>query len=118
MLATAIACALAAAAPAARDPFAAVVSADPVRCTAVANAAECAGLDDLTVTAVVTGTSTPRALVSVSGGQSVVLRVGDALAGGRIRSIRRDAVVIEHVAFSNLGPARRTLVTLPLGAPR
>lgn len=115
MLLTAVVLTLAAA-PAARDPFAAFVSAEPARCAVVAtNAAACAAIDDLSVTAIVSGTSTPRALVSVSGGQSVVLRVGDALAGGRITGIRRDGVVVERTDHSNVAPARRTVLVLPLG---
>jgi hypothetical protein len=115
MLLTAVVLALAAA-PAARDPFAAFATAEPARCTVVAtNAAACAAIDDLTVTGIVTGTSAPRVLVTVSGGQSVVLRVGDHLAGGRITAVRRDAVIVERVTFSNVAPASRTLLTLPLG---
>ena len=60
-------------------------------------------------------TSTPRALVTVAGGQSVVLRVGDHLAGGRITGIWRDDVMVERIAFSSVGPASRTRFTLQLG---
>jgi hypothetical protein len=114
MLLTAVVLALAA--TTARDPFAAFVSAEPAVCAVEAtNAAACAPIDDLAVSAIVSGTSTPRVLVTVSGGQSVVLRVGDHLAGGRIIAIRRDAVIVERVAFSNVAPASRTRFTLHLG---
>jgi hypothetical protein len=116
MLLVALSLALAAPVAASRDPFAAFAVSDANHCAVeAANVAACAPVDDLAVTAILTGTTTPRALVTVSGGQSVVLRVGDLLAGGRITRIRRDAVIVERIAFSNVGPASRTLVTLSLG---
>jgi hypothetical protein len=116
MLFVALSLVLAAPVAASRDPFAAFAISDASHCAVeAANVAACAPLDEVTVVAILTGTPTPRVLVTVSGGESVVLRIGDHLVGGRITRIRRDAVIVERIASSNIAPATRTLLTLSLG---
>jgi hypothetical protein len=104
-----------AATPAARDPFMPYQGGDMVvECDAV-HAAACIGADDFRITGIVSGTATPRVMLELKNGTSVMLRVGDVLIGGRIKAIRRTGVVVEHIAWSQVELPRRTLTVLPLG---
>lgn len=99
-----------------RDPFAPYavdVVEEGGRCAE--HAAACVALDDFTVKGIVTGTASPRAMVEVKGGASVVVRVGDVLSKGRIVAITRRGIVIERISFSAIGSSTRTRLTLPLG---
>ena len=102
-----------------RDPFAAftVADADPVvggerRCKE--SVVACAALDDIALRAIVSGVASPRAMVETKAGTSVLLRVGDMLAKGRVKAIRRDGVVVERFTFSAVAGAARSDITLTL----
>jgi hypothetical protein len=103
-----------------RDPFAPfdastvdVVVGGERRCSE--SRAACAALDDIVVKAIVSGTASPRVMVELKDGTGVVLRTGDMLGKGRIKSIRRDAVVVERFYFSAASGTIKDLTTLPLG---
>lgn len=76
-------------------------------------------LDQLRVTGVVVGTSTPTAMVELPDGSAHTARAGDAMGthGGTVVSVSQKGVTVEQVSVTWSGITHRTRVLLPLGAP-
>jgi Tfp pilus assembly protein PilP len=79
-----------------RDPFLAVALVDPAPSWCDVGPLACANLDELKLSAVVVDTASPRAMFEDAEGRGTIVRIGDTVGAGRVRSVRRDGVVIER----------------------
>lgn len=96
-----------------RDPFAAYGLPGETAC-APGPSVVCTPLGRLKVKALVTGTSTPRAMLEDDAGHSVMVRVGDVVDGLQVKAIRRDGLVLERTMRDWQGRLLRSHIVMGL----
>ena len=87
------------------DPFKAPEVSTPVT---LCEGKPCADPMELKLTAIVSGSSTPLAMVEDSKGDSTILKPGDFVGRHRVEAIRSDRVVFVRTLIGPSGPVKVT----------